>query len=132
MKSLGYKFTLWGTHELLWGIYAPSEVHMNSLRYVCILWGIYCIPINIGGYLIWRILLLRLIDCYLIWQILVMFLLSLIRVVCMDDYLIWHFYIPTKWQISKLKSPPNIYHFTVFTILGVYQLSKIYVCTFHI
>ena len=72
---------------------------------------IYCKPINIGGYLIWRILPSRHVDCYLIWLSLVMFSMSPIKAKCIGGYLIWRFLGPS--QISQLNSPSNINRFTV-------------------
>ena len=76
---------------------------------------IYCKPINIGGYLIWRFLPSDHIGCYLNWLSLVVFSMKLIKVICIGGYLIWRFSGPS--QIHQLKSPPNINRFTVFTCL---------------
>ena len=75
--------------------------------------GIYCKPIYIGGYLIWRILPLRHIDSYLIWLTFVIFSMSLIRAIYIGGYLIWRFL--GHRQISQPKSPPNINRFTVLS-----------------
>ena len=72
----------------------------------------YCKPINIGGYLIWRILPSGHVDCYLNWLILVIISMSLIKAICIGSYLIWRFLGPS--QISQFKSQPNINRFTVY------------------
>ena len=71
----------------------------------------YCKPINIDGYLIWRILPSGHIDCYLNWLIWGIISRSLIEVICIGGYLIWRFLGFS--QISQFKSPPNINRFTV-------------------
>ena len=71
----------------------------------------YCKPINVGGYLIWRILPSGHIDCYLNWLILAIICKSLIHAICIGGYLIWRFLGSS--QISQFKSPPNINRFTV-------------------
>ena len=82
---------------------------------------LYCKPINIRGYLIWRILTSGYIDCYLNWLILEIISMSLIEAICIGGYLIWRFLGSS--QISQFKSPPNINGFAVFKATSLLFLS---------
>ena len=89
-----------------YNIYYPCNYQCN-----CIWLKVYCKPIIIGGYLIWRFLPSGHVSCYLNWLSLVVFSMKLIKVICIGGYLIWRFLGPS--QIHQLKSPPNINRFTV-------------------
>ena len=105
IKKIHFLRIISANYKIVWKILRISSLCLPEL---------YCKPINIGGYLIWRFLPSGHIGYYLNWLSLVVCSTKLMKALCIGGYLIWQLLGPS--QIRQFKSPPNINRFTVTTV----------------